>query len=98
MHNRKLPTHVFSEGAPDDFDELMGSVLGEVTLHLNGDPTEAFNALASARVLITSRSGFSYLAGIVNSHLKIAPPFWHHIPDADGWIQATLDGEFELWH
>src|SRR3972149_24046 len=76
-----LDIHIFSEGDPSQFSEL-----GHYALHLNENHFESFNNLASADILILSRSGFSYLAGLVSSGLKITPyPWWHKFPDE--WIK-----------
>lgn len=76
--------HVFSQSDEDGVREF--NELPHVFYHLNGNDFEAFHALAGADILLVSKSGFSYLAGIVNKGIKYAPPdYWSKIPE--GWIR-----------
>lgn len=53
----------------------------------SGDPFEDFCLMASADILVTSKSSFSYLAGLSNSKsIKIYSEFWHATPK--DWIEA----------
>lgn len=53
-------------------------VLPKLKKFINGDPIEALQSLATADLLIMSRSSFSYVAGILNHKgLIICHPFWH---------------------
>lgn len=72
--------HVFSQGDPSDFPELAerGAVF-----HLDEDVFESFHAMASADVLFTAKSSFSYLAGVIGTGRVIYEPFWH--PPLPGW-------------
>ncbi|HXJ83489.1 MAG TPA: hypothetical protein VMS64_32985 [Candidatus Methylomirabilis sp.] len=60
---------------------------------INIDPIEALEGLATADVLIMSRSSFSYVAAILNPRGAIlCHPFWHSpLPE---WILSDGDGRF----
>jgi hypothetical protein len=46
-----------------------------------------FHRMATADVLLTSPSSFSFNAGLVNPGIKLArSPWWHEIPQGDGWL------------
>jgi hypothetical protein len=67
----------------DDFD-----VIPNLRKFVNGDPIEALEAMATADLLMMSRSSFSYVAAILNAEgIVIYHPFWHSpLPE---WIVAT---------
>jgi hypothetical protein len=53
------------------------------------DPFEDFVLLATADILILSKSSFSFLAGLANPHsLKIFHPFWHAVPSH--WVDGSI--------
>jgi hypothetical protein len=53
---------------------------------VNKDPIETLEALATADLLIMSRSSFSYLAALFNqTGAVVYAPFWH--PPIPGWLQ-----------
>lgn len=63
----------------------------EVIPHLkkciNHDPIETIESMATADLLVISRSSFSYLAGILNKRgLIVYHPFWHGAPPA--WLNV----------
>lgn len=61
--------------------------------YINYDPVDSIRRMASADVLVTSRSAFSYLAAINNSYgIVIYHPFWH--PPLPGWIEGTQHNLF----
>jgi hypothetical protein len=81
-HGRHLSLTVFSEGNEADFTDLVerGAVLS-----LNGDPLEALNGMIHADVLVTAKSTFSYVAGLVSAGTVIYEPFWYSpMPD---WLR-----------
>ncbi|MFZ4116685.1 MAG: hypothetical protein ACOYK6_08220 [Chthoniobacterales bacterium] len=56
-------------------------VIPHLKKQINQDPIETLCAIATADLLIISRSSFSYLAGILNKRgLVIYHPFWHNAP------------------
>ncbi len=64
------------------------------------DPTSAFSdfeLMLNADMLVTSKSSFSFLAGLINGKaIKIYAPFWHSAPS--DWLSADnldLDKLFE---
>jgi hypothetical protein len=65
---------LFSEGKESDFNDLLSS---NVTLKLNGDITETFHSLVSAKVLVTAKSSLSYSAAILNENIVYYQDFWH---------------------
>lgn len=74
--------------ALEDFDELPN-----LRPRINLDPIETLEGLATADVMIMSRSSFSYVAAILNPRAAIiCHPFWHSaLPE---WIQTEADGSF----
>jgi hypothetical protein len=58
-------------------------------------PYESFINLIHADVLLTSKSSFSYKAGLINKGIKISPKnFWHGYPWNDkNWILADTSGK-----
>jgi hypothetical protein len=84
--NHRIPDDILVHpqmNALEDFNEIPN-----LKKHINGDPIEALRGMATADILIMSRSSFSYVAAILNMYgIIIYHPFWHSpIP---GWIIAT---------
>jgi len=103
----ELPTRPFSVNLKDlgktddetfDFDQNYlrhFERLEQCQLIVNQHPLSAFLNLATADILIGSRSSFSYTAGIAGRNLSnIMPRFWHGLlPD---WIDTDSNtGEFD---
>jgi hypothetical protein len=83
--------HLYSQGTPADFIDF-GSGL-DVVYHLNVDDRETLFNMIQAEMLVMSPSGFSYLAAILSTGRKIARvPWWHHLPEAEGWLLLGHDG------
>ena len=81
--------NIFSLGTPSDFREF--DVLSHRVLHLNMDERETFHNLVIGDILVVSPSGFSFLAGLISTGLKIAPhPWWHHLPDNPEWHRVEV--------
>jgi hypothetical protein len=72
---------VFSEGKYDDFKELG---LDESQCKLNADVRESYHSLVSAKVLVMSKSAFSYTCGLLNENTVYYLDFWHR--PLDHWI------------
>jgi hypothetical protein len=61
---------------------------------LNGKAIDCIRQLATADILVMSRSSFSYLAGILNKRgIVLYHPFWHSAPSS--WIHVHQDGNFD---
>jgi hypothetical protein len=75
--------------ALEDFEALPN-----LEMVLNVEPREALDDLATADVLILSRSDFGYLGGLLNPHgLVISTPFHHAVlPD---WLVADEHGNLD---
>ena len=71
---------VFSEGTYDDFRELG---LPEENFRLGTDVRSTFHSLVTAKVLICSKSSFSYAAAILNENTVYYEDFWH--AKLDNW-------------
>lgn len=74
---KKHPSYnitIFSQGKIDDFKELE---LEDSQFNLNVDIKETFHSLVSAKVLVTSKSSFSYAAAILNENVIYYENFWH---------------------
>ena len=72
--------HVYSQGKAEDFVELEEF---NPVLHLDEDVFQTFHGMAMADVLLTAKSTFSYLAGVIGTGQVIYEPFWH--PALPGW-------------
>jgi len=69
-------------------------VLPRLVYRVNDKAIECIRQLATADVLVTSRSSFSYLGGILNrAGIVLFHPFWHGAPSS--WITVAPDGHFD---
>jgi hypothetical protein len=86
---------IFSQGSPENFTAF--GAFETARLRLDADPMWTFHRMATADLLITSPSSFSFNAGLVNAGIKLArSPWWHEIPQGDGWFpvqRAAPDNE-----
>ena len=81
--------HVYSDGKPDDFCEM--KAIPGAEWHWGLSAQDTFSDLATSDVLIMGRSGFSFLAGLINPGLKVATlPWWHEIPADRLWSTVSL--------
>jgi hypothetical protein len=70
------------------------SVLPNLVLCLNEPTIECLRKLATADIVVMSRSSFSYLAAILNKNgIILYHPFWHHA--LSSWITVSPDGQFD---
>lgn len=93
IHNQKIYTHVFSQGAIEHFQEF--EQLDSVIYHLDEDQYHSFHGMILADILIVSPSSFSFKAGMISTGIKIARyPWWHEIPNNDEWLRCDADGNF----
>jgi len=67
---------LYSEGHAKDFEDLLA--LGPIQLVLNGDIRTTFHSLVTAKILVTSKSSFSYAAALLQKNTVYYMPFWHH--------------------
>jgi hypothetical protein len=69
------------------------SVLPNLVHRINGTVIDCIRGLATADVLVMSRSSFSYLGGILNTEgIVLYHPFWHRAPSS--WLTVDPDGQF----
>ncbi len=70
------------------------SVLPNLVLCINETAIECLRKLATADILVMSRSSFSYVSAILNRNgIVLYHPFWHHAPSL--WITVGSDGQFD---
>jgi hypothetical protein len=71
------------------------AVFPDLQRFINEPTMTCIERLATADILITSKSSFSYLAGILNVRGKVLyHPFWHYpLPD---WIVTDPKGNFDI--
>jgi hypothetical protein len=69
----------------EDFD-----VLPHLHKYINTDPIDTLRGMATADVLIISRSSFSYLAALFNKGTVIYFPFWHK--PLNDWLTSDING------
>tara|TARA_E500000331_G_scaffold31950_1_gene26763 strand:- start:44 stop:778 length:735 start_codon:yes stop_codon:yes gene_type:complete len=79
-HNPSIA--IISEGTKDDFSEF--DKFSNIYFHLNEDVANSFHMLVSAKVLMLSRSSFSYCAAMVSNGMILYQRFWHS--KLDHWI------------
>ncbi|HZO47501.1 MAG TPA: hypothetical protein VFB68_16510 [Xanthobacteraceae bacterium] len=73
-----------------DFD-----VFPRLTRFINEPTMTCIERLATADILVTSKSSFSYLAAILNvDGIVLYHPFWHYPPDS--WLVTKPSGEFDV--
>jgi hypothetical protein len=72
-----------------DFD-----VLPNLVRRINGRTIDCIRQLATADILVMSRSSFSYVGGILNRDgIVLYHPFWHRPPSS--WITVGSNGQFD---
>jgi hypothetical protein len=72
----------------DDF-----KVLPNLVHCINGRAIDCLRKLATADILVMSRSSFSYVGGILNRNgIVLYHPFWHRA--LSSWITVGQDGQF----
>jgi len=81
---------VYSVGAADDFKDLAAD---NVHFCLNGEVEEAFHAMVTAKVLVTSKSAFPLCAALLSTNTVYYLPFWHP-PMAHWRVIKSPFGEF----
>jgi hypothetical protein len=73
----------------DDFD-----VLPNLVRRVNGKTIDCLRQLATADILIMSRSSFSYVAAVLNRNgIVMYHPFWHE--PLSSWMTVQPDGRFD---
>ena len=82
---KPIRIYLFSQGREEDFDEFRE--FDNIEFCLDLDEIETFRRFVFADYLITSKSSFSYKAGLINKGIKIAPRrFWHAYPETNEWL------------
>lgn len=86
--------YLFSQGKAEEFRSFAQH--SRLHLCLEMDAIQSFSHLAAADVLIASKSGFSYLAALLGTGVRVMPaPFWHDYPADALWVTATGDAAFD---
>jgi len=64
-----------------DLQRELSEISSEIEVHVGGDPLEALANMVSAKVLIMSKSSFSYISYLLNANGKFYSPleFWHPV-------------------
>lgn len=74
--------HIYSQGTTEMFKNFM---YDDTVLHLNEKILDTFNDLIFADILVTCRSSFSYLAGLLSNNQVYYLTFWH--PPLNHWMK-----------
>lgn len=74
--------YLYSEGNPSDFNDLLFS--DRVKLKLNEDIIETHSDLVNSKILIISKSSFSYSAGLLNNNTV------YTIYNDDSWVHKNI--------
>ena len=81
----ELQFHIYSQtNKRSNFDRYVGE---DIQLHIDEDICSTFMGLASADILVTSVSSFSYIAGYFNYGTVVYFPFWHK--PLSHWVICT---------
>lgn len=90
--NERISSPVFVTPEMYSLDEF--DVLPNLVRCVNGKAIDCMRGLATADVLVMSRSSFSYVAAILNRDGAVMyHPFWHSAPSS--WITVAPDGRFD---
>jgi hypothetical protein len=76
---------IFSEGSLADFAEFQ---LPPQCFKLSTNIKETFHSLVKAKILVMSKSSFSYAAAILNENSVYYEEFWHK--PLDGWLKSSM--------
>jgi hypothetical protein len=80
--------------SPDMFELKEFDVLPSLVPYINGTAIDCLRRLATADVLVMSRSSLSYVGGILNRNgVVLYHPFWHS--PLSSWLNVDSDGEFD---
>jgi hypothetical protein len=75
---RKYPNYsicIYSQGKREEFQELK---IPGISFDLNSETTEVFHNFVQAKVLVTSKSNFSYAAALLSDNTIYFMPFWYY--------------------
>lgn len=93
--SKPISIYIFSTSSESEFLEF--EKYGDVHFCSDMDEYSSFIHLAKSDLLITSKSSFSYKAGLISKGIKVAPEnFWHGYPKIDSWILTDNSGNFEM--
>jgi hypothetical protein len=87
-HNICCRVYLYSEGKEKEFVEF--KELNPVFC-LNENEFTTFDNLVNADILVTAKSSFSYVAGLLNKGIVFYEPFWHK--PLPSWINITSNKE-----
>mgnify|MGYP002085246882 FL=1 len=79
--DRPVAVTLYSEGPASQFEPLRQ--LG-CEIACDGDPIDTLRQMARADIIVTAKSSFSYVAGLLTHGLVIYEPFWH--PKQPSWV------------
>lgn len=82
--NIDCKVYIYSQGEEKDFLEFKEL---NATFCLNEDEFTTFDNLVNADILVTAKSSFSYVAGLLNKGIVFYEPFWHK--PLPSWINIT---------
>ncbi|MEA3535636.1 hypothetical protein [Rhizobium sp. CC-YZS058] len=80
------------EPEDDAFDEIEN--IKGLRLRFDEPAVESFARIATADIIVTSISCFSYVGAVLNPHAQVIYHPFFHAP-LPGWLVATPDGAFE---
>jgi hypothetical protein len=85
-----VKVNVFSDADPASLNRFFDA---GYEIHAGDDVFETFHNLVQTDVLITAKSSFSYVAGLLSEGVKLYEPFRHQ--PLPGWVRLRPDGSFE---
>jgi len=81
--------HIYSQGDVNQFKLIYNS--NDIVFHINESVEDTFTSLVLADVLVTSRSDFSYTAGMISDGIIYSIPYWYPVlPHWISWPPASI--------
>lgn len=87
---KTVRVNIYSEGRTEDF-KLFADM--GCHLHIGRDVFETVHNLAMSDVLVTAKSAFSFVAGLISTGVKLYEPYQSIAPD--DWLKLDADGNFD---
>jgi hypothetical protein len=82
-YNKPLKIHIYSQGDIRNFSEFISD---DTIFHLDESIQDTFLGLVYADILVTSRSSFSYTAGLLTKANTVYFQYWRHHPPLSWWV------------
>jgi hypothetical protein len=93
---KNICVYIYTQGNEEDFSEFKD--FNNIIFCLDMNQYDSFLHLVYADILLTSKSGFSYMPALLSNGIKIClENFWHGYPQSGDWILADEQGFFDIF-